>query len=41
MMDRLQIRSVLLDILDQYDAKATFFITAQQPDYFPYDQEGL
>ena len=28
----------VLDILDQYDAKATFFITAQQPDYF---QEGL
>lgn len=25
----------VLDILDQYDAKATFFITAQQPDYFP------
>lgn len=24
----------VLDILDQYDAKATFFITAQQPDYF-------
>lgn len=25
----------VLDILDQYDAKATFFITTQQPDYFP------
>lgn len=34
----------VLDILDQYDAKATFFITAQQPDYFPmikkvYDED--
>ncbi len=25
----------VMDILDQYDAKATFFITAQQKDYFP------
>ena len=35
MMVRLRIRSVCLIFSDQYDAKATFFITAQQPDYFP------
>lgn len=25
----------VLDILDQYDAKATFFITGQKPEYRP------
>lgn len=25
----------VLDILEEYDAKATFFITGQQPEYFP------
>lgn len=31
----------VLDILDQYDAKATFFITCPAAGLFPYDQEGL
>ncbi len=30
----------VLDILDQYDAKATFFVTGQDPDYFPLIKEA-
>ena len=30
----------VLDILDKYDAKATFFVTGQDPDYFPLMKEA-
>lgn len=29
-----------LDILDKYDCKATFFVTGQNPDYFPWIKEA-
>ena len=30
----------VLDILDQYNCKATFFVTGQNPDYFPWIKEA-
>ena len=30
----------VLDVLDQYGCKATFFVTGQNPDYFPWIKEA-